>query len=112
MRIFQRLQLYNVTYLGVIIDDELNFKSPINLLETKVAHAVRMLSKVRNLFPQKTLKLLYNVLVHPILIYGVIILRATYSSYLLKLKTSPKQSYLNNFWHTLLRISQINIFYL
>jgi len=46
----------NVTYLGIIIDDELNFKSHINLLESKVARAVGMLSKVRNLFPQTTLK--------------------------------------------------------
>jgi len=50
--------------------DELNFKSHINLLETKVAHTVGMLSKVKNLFPQTTLKLLYNALVYPMLCYG------------------------------------------
>jgi len=37
-----------------------------------------MVSKVRNLFPQTTLKLLYNVLFHPMLYYGVIIWGATY----------------------------------
>jgi len=67
----------NVTYLGVIIDDELIFKSHLNLLEIKVARTVDKLSNVRNLFPQTTLKLLYNVLVHPMLHYGEIICEAT-----------------------------------
>ena len=38
-------------YLGIIIDNKLNFQSHIHAIESKVARALGILSKVRYLFP-------------------------------------------------------------
>ena len=46
-----------------------------------------ILSKVRYNFPLKTLLQLCNALIHPLLIYGIVVWGSTYPSYLTKLKT-------------------------
>ena len=46
-----------------------------------------ILSKLKKLFPQKNLLQLYYALIHPLLLYGIIIWGSFYPSYLKKLKT-------------------------
>ena len=77
-------------YLGVIIDNKLNFQSHIHAIENKVARAVRILSKVRCLFPSSTLLLLYFALIHPHLLFGLVLWGNTYSTYLAKLLLQNK----------------------
>ena len=74
-------------YLGVFIDNKLNFKARILTLENKIARSVGILSKVRYNFSVKTLLQLYHALIHPLLTYGIVIWGSTYPSYLSKLKT-------------------------
>ena len=74
-------------YLGVFIDNKLNFKEHILTLENKIARSVGILSKVRYNFPLKTLLQLYHVLIHPLLTYGIVVWGSTYPSYHIKLKT-------------------------
>ena len=73
-------------YLGVIIGNKLNFQSHIHAIENKVARAVGILSKVRCLFPSSTLLLLYFALIHPHLLFGLVLWGNTYSTYLVKLQ--------------------------
>ena len=74
-------------YLGVFIDNKLNFKARILTLENKIARSMGILSKVRYNFSVKTLLQLYHALIHPLLTYGIVIWGSTYPSYLSKLKT-------------------------
>ena len=52
-------------YLGVYLDFKLNFLHHIRQVESKVAKAVGILSKLRFLLPKSTLLLLYHALIHP-----------------------------------------------
>ena len=73
-------------YLGVIIDNKLNFQSHIHTTENKGARAVGILTKVRCLFPSSTLLLLYFALIHPHLLFGLVLWGNTNSTYLAKLQ--------------------------
>ena len=74
-------------YLGVVIDNELNFKQHIKILEGKVARSVGILSKLKHFFPQNIMLQLYYALVHPFLFYGIIIWGATYPTYIKRLRS-------------------------
>ena len=46
-------------YLGVILDENLNFKKQINTVKQKLARATCVLAKIRHYVPQKVLKSIY-----------------------------------------------------
>jgi len=48
----------SVKYLGVIVDEKLNWSSHLKHVETKLAFASRVIYKTRNILPLNTLKLL------------------------------------------------------
>ena len=58
-------------YLGVSLDNKLNFKSHICIIENKAARSVGILSKLRYVFPSSALLLLYYSLIHPHLLFGL-----------------------------------------
>ena len=72
-------------YLDVMIDNKLSFQSYIHAIENKVARAVGILSKIRYLFPSSTLLFLYFALIHPHLLFGLVLRGNTYSTYIAKL---------------------------
>ena len=74
-------------YLGVIIDNKLNFKTHIHNIESKVSRSVGILSKFQFLLPSSTLFQLYYTLVHPYLIYDLLLWGCTFPSYLSKLQS-------------------------
>ena len=74
-------------YLGVVIDNELNFKQRIKIMEGKVARPVGILSKLKHFFPQNIMLQLYYALVHSLLSYGINIWGATYPTYIKRLKS-------------------------
>ena len=74
-------------YLGVIIDNELNFHEQIKVMEGKAARSVGILIKLRQTLPQTVMLQLDYALAHPLLLYGIIIWGATYPTYLQKLKS-------------------------
>ena len=70
-----------------MIDNELNFKQHIKIMEGKVAGSVGILSKLKYFFSQKIMLQLYYTLVHPFLSYGIIIWGTTYPTYIKRLKS-------------------------
>ena len=74
-------------YLGVVIDNKLNFKQHIKIMKGKVARSVGILSKLQHFFPQNIMLQLFNALVHPFLSYDIIIWGATYPTYIKRLKS-------------------------
>jgi len=79
-------------YLGVLLDNQLNFKPHILLIETKLARAIGILSKLRHVLPVPALRLLYFSLIHPHLTYALPIWGCTYPSYLKNLQRLQNKS--------------------
>jgi len=67
-------------FLGVIIDEHLRFKHHINLVKSKVAKGIGILSRASKFFNSKTLTDIYHAFIHPYLIYCVEIWGSTYST--------------------------------
>ena len=53
-------QVTIITFVGINIDEKLNWKSQINYVATKLCRAIAILNKVKHKFNIKTLFLLYN----------------------------------------------------
>ena len=63
----------SVKYLGVHFDSQLNFHHHITAPEHKIFCAVGIMSKLKHFLPQSAMIKLYYALVHPHLLYGLII---------------------------------------
>ena len=87
-----------VKYLGLLIDNKLNFQTHIALQEKKVSRAVGIIFKVKHILPQVVLRQLYFALTHSQLIYGLIIWDSTYPSYLKKTCCSAIQGHFTSRW--------------
>lgn len=72
-------------YLGILIDKHLSFEPHINALWAKLSRSVGIMSKLKHLLPSKTLLQLYYTMVHPRLLYGLVVWGSTYKSYINKL---------------------------
>ena len=73
-----------VKYLGLLIDNKLNFQTHIALLKKKLAE--RLASSLKsNILPQVVLWQLYFALIHSQLIYGLIMWGSRYPSHLKKI---------------------------
>ena len=64
-------QVTEMKYLGVILDNKLNWHNHIQYLCTKIAKAAGIIYKVRNQAPKCVLMLLYHSLVGTYLRYGI-----------------------------------------
>jgi len=62
-----------VKFLGVLIDEKLNWKEHVNYIKTKVSKGIGIICRVRNVLPHRILLMLYNTLIHPYLSYCNII---------------------------------------
>ena len=62
----------NYTYLGIILDDKLNWNLQINKLCSKLSNVCGVLSKVRHYLDRSALMLIYNSLFDSRLRYGVL----------------------------------------
>ena len=61
----------NAKYLGVILNDKLNWTSHINNIYTKISKASYILCKIRHYVNLNTLKMIYYSLVYPHLTYCI-----------------------------------------
>ena len=59
----------SANYLGVLINDKLNFQEHIKYSERKVSRSVGMLRKLKKYLPELALFKLYYTLIHSHLIY-------------------------------------------
>ena len=74
-------------YLGIIIDNKLNFKSHIKSIEHKLARVVGIMSKIKYILPRSAKLKLYYSLVHQHLLYGLPVWGSTFPSNQSKLCT-------------------------
>ena len=85
-------QVNVIKYLGIEIDSQLNFKSHIDNVQSKIAKGIGILFKLNKILTPKTLLMLYYALVHPHLSYGILIWGSTYKSYLNTLQLSQNKA--------------------
>ena len=82
-----------IKYLGIEIDSQLNFKSHIDNVQSKIAKGVGILFlKLNKILTSNALLMLYYALVHPHLTYGILIWSSTYKSYLNTLQLSQNKA--------------------
>jgi len=85
--------LASCKYLSIHLDPNLDLKSHIQHLETKIAKSVGILSKLRFLLPKSTLRLLYYALIHPHLLYALPVWGSTFPTFLTKLQRLKIKQY-------------------
>ena len=59
-------------FLGIIIDDRLNWQSHAHFISGKIARMIGILHKISSLLTLPTLKIIYNSLIYPHLQYGIV----------------------------------------
>ena len=75
----------NIKYLGLNIDDKLNFKEHIKIVERKVACAAGIFAKSKHYLPRDILLQLYHALIDCHLIYAITAWGSTFHTYFDKL---------------------------
>ena len=73
-------------YLGVTLDNKLNFKSHFEKFTCKISTSSEVISKLRYIFPTFSLVHLYYAIIHPHQLFGLPVWGSTFSSYLAKLQ--------------------------
>ena len=68
----------HVKYLGILMDNNLNWKSHASYIAKKIKRSIGILSKLRYYVTLDTLITLYFALLYPFLIYGILIWGNTY----------------------------------
>ena len=66
--------------LGVILDENLNWKSEISLVANKVAKSISIISRCSFFLPKSSLRMLYYSLIYPHFYYCNIVWAQTYKS--------------------------------
>ena len=61
----------NLKYLGLWIDNNLNFDIHLKFVERKIAYAVGIFNKLKCYFPKKILLQLYHILIYLYLLYVI-----------------------------------------
>ena len=64
-------QLAEFNFLGITIDQNVTWNADITKTSIKIARVTGILHKFKHSFPQRILRLIYNSLIHPHLIYGL-----------------------------------------
>ena len=67
-----------IKYLGIMLDSNLNWKSHVNCISTKIKRSIGILSKMRYLVTLDVLISPYYTLIYPFLIYGLVVWGNTY----------------------------------
>ena len=82
----------SVKYLGVLIDNNLNWKPHIQQTKLKIAKSIGVLSRLRHLASKEILVSIYNAFIQPHLNYGIINWGGTYTSILEPLRKVMKHA--------------------
>ena len=78
----QIMEVNETKFLGVIIDNNLNWKSHITYISKKVAKGIGIILKARKVFNKDTLSTLYFTLVYPYLNYCIHVWGRAYNTHL------------------------------
>ena len=84
-------QVNKTKFLGVIIDDSLNWAPHIDYIKSKISKTIGILYKARTRLYTDSLKTLYTAMVYPYLSYCVTIWGYTYKKYINKLYIIQKK---------------------
>ena len=84
-------QKTDVKFLGITIDEHLNWKKHITNTKNKISKTFYILKMVKNILPQKNLKTLYDTIIKPYLDYGIIFWGGTHESHLKNLIIMQKK---------------------
>ena len=69
-------------FLGIVIDDKLNWSYHINSIKNKIAKGIGVICKAKRFLSKKTLLTLYYSFIYPYLHYGISARGNTYKSYI------------------------------
>ena len=81
-----------IKFLGVIVDNQLNWHAHVNYISNKISKSVAILRILRGFFPKHILKTLYLTLIYPYFNYCNIIWGTAYTSTLRPLTILQKKS--------------------
>ena len=73
-------------YLGVTLDDSLNFKNHLSALQSKIARSIGILFRLRQFMPRSVMLMLYYSFVHAHLLNALPIWASAYLTYLKRLQ--------------------------
>ena len=85
-------QCTSYKYLGVIIDNKLNWKEQIDAVAKKITGVVGVLYKTRRNLNRKTMKIVYNSLVESHIRYGILGWGTSCKSYIRKLEVAQNKA--------------------
>ena len=68
-------EVQEFNFLGITIDQNMTWTPHIRKISIKILRVIGVLRKLKRIFPQHILRLIYNSLIHPHLIYGLNIWR-------------------------------------
>lgn len=85
-------RVYEMKFLGVIIDDKICLKSHIKYIQTKLSRSISILAKAKHILDCRSLYILYCSLVLPYLMYCVEVWGNTYQSALQSLFILQKRA--------------------
>ena len=86
------IEKQNTKYLGVIIDNKLDWKTHIQAVNTKLSKGIGLLSRVRHYVPKNVLKSLYYSFINPHIEYNLLNWSCTSKTNLECIKTSMKKA--------------------
>ena len=87
-----------IKYLGIFLDDHINWKQQIKHVNNKIAKNIGIIYKLRHYLDLKMLKQLYYTLIYPYFTYGVMSWGNTYKSSLTKISTKQNKCLRNMFF--------------
>ena len=89
-------QVRHTEFLGVKIDEHLNWKEHINNIGDKISKFTGLLCKARHYVTRPLLKSIYYALIYPYIFYGNVVWANTYQSHLDKVYKLQKENSANN----------------
>ena len=76
----------SLKYLGVELDQELNFSPHLTKIENKLSQNIGKMTKLKHYVPNSALLMLYYSIVYPHILYGIFLWGSTYTSHHKKLQ--------------------------
>ena len=94
----------SIKFLGVMVDEHLNWKDHINIIENKLSKNLGLLHKAKQFLNAKAMKSLYFSFIHRFLTYGNIVWCSTSKNKTKKLLSKQKQAIKSFQWQTFTQI--------
>ena len=85
------VEVKETNFLGVILDENLNWKSEISHVASKVAKSIGIISRCSFFLPKSSLRMLYFSLIYPYFYYCNIVWASTYKTNLRRLVILQKR---------------------